>query len=356
MPRIKLKYPLLGLIPIALIITLALVHLIPKIQGDLESRALQALGDREMDWARVEVIGSRVVLKGQPSDEEERNRALDVVRGVWGVASVQDKTNILAEISPYLWWARRNDTRIRIKGYVPNGRAERTIIGIAKAMMPDLEIDYRIERAAGAPTLENWFGAISFALDNLSQLKEGTVVLEDMQLTLTGEALSEGAYRAIKTRMGQLPAGLIVKDYDLVPPAAQPFTWAAEFSEGTLTLEGKVPDDDTRVRLLQHARVTFDEAIVVDNMALASGASSNWANVVQTALSQLSRLQTGRITIKGMRLSIEGVADDAATAQEVASTVRNGLPPEFGSEEDIRHNTSSPDHDVQGEPAETSAP
>lgn len=327
-----------GLIPVAFVALMFLVGVAPKIEQDLQQRVSSALEQAEFSWATAALKGRDVVLKGKAADAEERDTALAVVGEVWGIRNVKDRVALLETVSPYTWWARREGDLIRIKGYVPDGRDRRTILGIVKAMMPELQIDDRMKRAAGAPPRETWVGAISFALNQLAQLKQGTAALVDEEISLDGEALSVESFESIKTSIAeQLPAGLALKRDGVVAPPATPFAWQAQYEPGAVTMTGFVPSSDARGGVLDEARGLFESAPIVDRTVVASGAPEDWSQVVVTVLTQLSRLESGTVSISDTEVTFEGVAADEDTARDVAEKVRVGLPAVYKSSEDVDH-------------------
>ena len=342
MSKLRPSKWLWGLIPLCFIAVMVIIGLGPQIELDLQTRANDALKRADITWAKASFKGRDAVLRGAAVGAEARDAALATVRGVWGVRDVDDHVTLLASASPYTWWANRKEGRIRIKGYVADGRDRHTILGIVKAMMPELEIDDRMKRAAGAPPREVWVGAISFALNLLANLKEGTASLVDSNLSLTGEASTAATYSELRTILGaQLPAGLELDRVELAPPAVEPFVWTALFEDGSLTLSGHVPNDIARAEIAKNARELFGAASVVDQMQLASGAPENWAQVVLTALVQMSRLRSGKAALSDTTLTFEGMASDEATATDVASKVRLGLPAVYKSTEDVGHETQA---------------
>ena len=205
-------------------------------------------------------------------------------------------------------------------------------------MMPELQIDDRMKRAAGAPPRETWVGAISFALNQLGKLKHGTAALVDAEFSLDGEAATVEAFETVKANLTeQLPAGLTLKQDGVVAPSASPFSWKADFAPGSVTMSGFVPSSDVRGGVLQRARGLFQSAPIVDRMKLASGAPDGWLQVVVTVLTQLSRLESGTVSISDTEVTFEGVAADEVTARDVAEKVRVGLPAVYKSSEDVEH-------------------
>ena len=72
-----------------------------------------------------------------------------------------------------------------------------------------------------------------------------------------------------------------------------------------------------------------------DQLQLASGAPKNWNDAVEASLRALSRLDSGKISLSGLALTIEGVAPDKGTAIAVSSQLKHDLPALFSSSESI---------------------
>ncbi len=75
----------------------------------------------------------------------------------------------------YVWSASLSDSDIRLRGLVPSEEVRGTVLGMVKANFPDLEVEDRMRVAAGAPAVDQWLGAVSFGLQQLSHLKHGSV-------------------------------------------------------------------------------------------------------------------------------------------------------------------------------------
>jgi hypothetical protein len=125
-----------------------------------------------------------------------------------------------------------------------------------------------------------------------------------------------------------------------------------------LTLSGKVSSEDQRKQLKDLARRLFERPMLDDQLDLASGAPKNWRSAVEASLRALSRLDTGKVSLSGLALAIEGVAPDKGTATDVSSQLKRDLPAAFTStanirwkEADISHNVellAPPHHDTEG--------
>lgn len=326
-----------GLIPFVFIAALVVLGEGPHIERDLTRRSNALLAEKGYYWAELQFVGRDAVLTGTASSPEERAEALRLVSGVWGVRSVQDRARLLPLVSPYTWIATRKGNRIRVKGYVPSTSDRKTMLGIIKATMPELEIDDRMKLARGAPPRQQWLAAVTFALNQLGQLKSGTARLSDLEFLLLGEASSVASYKAVQFALAsKLPPQVTLKQANVVPPEAKPFSWAVQYKGGKLTLTGHVPSEEVRVAILKQVTDTYTAVMVVDRMMLASGAPEGWSRAVHVALAQLVRLDEGEVVLRDTELAIQGQARDSDTAADVATRVRIGLPAIFSSVEKVR--------------------
>lgn len=247
----------------------------------------------------------------------------------------------LVRTVPYEWWSSRDEKRIKIRGFVPSEEDRKTIHGMIKANMPDLEIDDRMKVADGAPPKQAWLGAVSFALVQLSQLKSGVARLDGTDFYIEGEARTSSSYAAINSAVAtQVPHGIALKDVAVTPPVAKPFVWTAQYEGGALTLAGNVPSDNLRARLLEDAARMFGKTQIVDRMEIAAGVPDNWADAVMASLHQLSRLESGKVSLADTALAIEGVAETKGIAADVAAAIKQGLPKSYDAKDSIRYRLS----------------
>lgn len=82
-----------GLIPVAMLSWLAVQVERSSIQSDLEQRSAAALAAAGHDWAVVAFDGRDGLLAGQPDSEHQREEAVALVSGVWGVRVVRTRTD-----------------------------------------------------------------------------------------------------------------------------------------------------------------------------------------------------------------------------------------------------------------------
>ena len=256
-------------------------------------------------------------------------------------------TDTDASRETYLWVASRTSDSLKLRGSVPSEDDRRTILGMVKAHFPDLQVQDRLEVVAGSPPKEQWLGAMSFSLKQLSHLKQGSARLLNVGLKLNGEALSANDYAEIKTALsGPLPTGLSIISESIRPPAVDPFVFAATLDENALSLSGSVPSEDARKHVRELSRQLFTRPGLEDKLQLGSGAPKGWDNAVDTALRALSQLESGKVSLSGLALTIEGIARDERTATKVSYRLKRDMPEPFSTSESIRWKTAVPNTDT----------
>ena len=242
-----------------------------------------------------------------------------------------------AKKKAYVWSALRTGSMLRLRGLVPSEEDRRIVLGMVKAHFADLEVEDRLKIAEGGPPREQWLGAVSFGLKQLSHLKQGSARLLNEGLKVDGEARSANDYAEVKKALtGPMPTGLTILNDHVRPPLADPYVFIASLGPDTLVLTGSVPSEERRKDLKELSRRLFERPMLDDQLQLASGAPKRWNDAVEAALRALSRLDSGKISISGLALSIEGLAPDKGTAVAVSYQLKRDLPALFSSSETIK--------------------
>ena len=250
----------------------------------------------------------------------------------------------------YVWSAMRSKSRLRLSGNVPSQEDQRTLLGMVKALFPDLEVKDRMKIVdIGTPT-EQWLGAVSFGLQQLAHLKFGSVWLLKSSLRISGEASSNEDFAEVKKALaGPLPTGLTIKRANVRPPNADPFVFTADLGTNALSLAGSVPSEEARKQLRELSRELFERPGFDDRLELASGAPEGWDDAVTVALRALSSLESGKVSLSGLAVTIEGMAPDQGTAVAVSYQLRRDLPEPFSTSESIKWKEANAAGDVASE-------
>lgn len=83
-----------GLIPIAMLGWATYYRERPNVEADLAVRATEALRKAGQPWAKVSMDGREATITGRAQKDGEPKAALDAVRAVWGIRTVQLKTDL----------------------------------------------------------------------------------------------------------------------------------------------------------------------------------------------------------------------------------------------------------------------
>ena len=271
--------------------------------------------------------GARPAARADGAQKQQGRTADDTAKKASGETDSPD----------YVWSANRNESRITLRGAVPSEEDRQTALGMVKARFPDLTVEEKVEVVQTGLPREQWLAAVSFGLQQLAQMTKGKVRLTDGGLTVTGQALNAEEYGKIKKALaGTLPAGLTLKADGVRPPVADPFVFQADLGPNALSLAGSVPSENARKTVRDLSRQLFARPGLDDRLEVASGAPKNWDEAVAAALRALSRLETGKVALTGVSVSIEGVAPDQGTAVAVAYQLRRDLPERFSTSESIK--------------------
>jgi OOP family OmpA-OmpF porin len=326
-----------GLIPVLMLSWVAVVAERGRIEADLTSRVRSALEQAGASWAGARFAARDGDLAGLAFDEADLPRAHEIARNVWGVRILDNKATLIDRAERYVWSASNRNGRLRLAGFVPNERARRDVLGFARARFPGLTIDDGMKLARGAPReLSSWLGGISFALQQLGQLKSGTAQLDGLSLTVEGEATSSASYQSVRSALsGGMPKGVRLGGDKVTAPLVKPFRWTASREGRRIALEGFVPSDRVREQLVAELRQIDRGLSLTDKLEIAEGAPNGWLGAASIALRQLTRLEKGTARLVDGQLQLEGHAEEEATAIAVGEVVRKGLPPGFRGREKI---------------------
>lgn len=235
------------------------------------------------------------------------------------------------------WFANLNNSKLTLRGSAPSEEDRQTSLGMVKAHFPNLTIEDKVAVAETGQPREQWLAGVSFGLQQLSLMSRGKVLVEGGALTLSGEAANAEQYGKLKKALaGTLPAGLTIKHNTVRPPVADPFVFQADLGPNALSLAGSVPSEGARKNVRDLSRQLFERPGLDDRLEVASGAPKNWDQAVAAALRALSRLETGKVALTGVAVSIEGIAPDHGTAVAVSSQLRRDLPERFSTSESIK--------------------
>jgi len=277
----------------------ALTYKAPKIEADIERRmvkALSALTDEQID---VRVDGRHATRSGRVSDEERRQRVLDVTAAVPGVLGPIDNLERLELVSPYRFGAvKGEDGRVTVEGLAPTSEARASIATDARAIFGD-EASIDIELAAGAPA-GDWHAATSLALDALATMRRGKLSITDSNVVLEGEVAGEADVEAIDIFAETMPDGFIwTHDVGVHQEPVTPFTFSVvKDPDGGLWLSGFAPDEDTRAALIEQGKaIGGDNPVIADIQIKGGMPDQEWPFLVHAGISAMKDMEAGRFDV-----------------------------------------------------------
>jgi OOP family OmpA-OmpF porin len=326
-----------GLVPLGLLIAFTFASTRDQIQADLKNRTETALRQAGLPWADTGFDGRDGRVIGEAYAETDQQRALDVVRDVWGVRVADDRSSLIEKADTYVWTAERRSDVLRLTGFVPSSAARKEIVDAAKATFPDKRVIDDMKPARGAPETPVWLGGIKFGLNQLARLEPGAqATLRNTEFEISGRALSTDSYRNVSGALRQsLPGGLRLAQARIDPAPVSPFPWAATYDGRRVVLEGYVPDEDARKQLVAAASEAFPNAAIVDRMGIAGGAPGGFVPAASAALATVKSLQTAKIAMSDTSMAISGLAEREETAIATREATQSSIPPAIRVTTDI---------------------
>ncbi|WP_457796050.1 OmpA family protein [Methylocystis sp. S23] len=114
------------------------------------------------------------------------------------------------------------------------------------------------------------------------------------------------------------------------PPPREPYVFAATLGESLVALDGKLPSESLQKRAVALAAAAGAGLAVSDGTKIdAAAPQGDYAAAIETALDALRRLATGRVSLAGSKLAIEGEGRENVRAETLAAEIKARLPQGF---------------------------
>lgn len=315
-----------------------------NIQDDLRTRSLGVLQQAGLGWAGSAFAGRDGFVSGRTADPDLPDKAVAVVRDVWGVRVAQKDVDLIDVVTSYEWSARRTSDALTLAGYVPSLEDREKIIEIFQTRFPNTKILDEMVVTAGVPDKSIWMSGVTFAANQLRALKTGGARINNLNLVLNGEAKDFVSYKAVKGALAQgMPSGVVLAKDGVTPPVVAPYTWAAKRSKTELLLTGHVPSEKLRKDVFVRAKDLFKNLAVVDRMQTGAGAPEKYSQAAFVSLAQLARLQNGTVEMTGATMKLSGRVADKKIADEVRRVWKDDVPGTFELSEIITYPPPKPD-------------
>jgi OOP family OmpA-OmpF porin len=177
----------------------------PIIVEKLTAGSASSLADEGMDWAVATVDGRGVTLTGFAPSEEERLRAIEVVRGVPGVGRIDDRLALKPRVFEFV--AYRRGYRVVLSGNVPDNQSKSEMVTRAASLFGDAAVVDELF-VSGPPPDEAWVAMARRGIDLLVKLDSGRVRLRNRDVALSGVAATTQEQDRIGFELlEELPAG-----------------------------------------------------------------------------------------------------------------------------------------------------
>jgi OmpA-OmpF porin, OOP family len=340
-----------GLTLLSVIVGAAVLTARAAIETEIEARAEQKLVETGYGWLDVSATGRNLTLMGAVFTNEDRDRAKAALREIWGVGNVESQLQVAVRAKPYTISLSRSDQKLKLRGNVPTEEARKTIIGLANANFPGLDISTRLKIDPNMAQTERWLTGIGFALSQFKHVSSGRAVLAETELSFQGVAGKPGAYEALKRAFEeQMPANISVTQLRLKPPKADPFTLKISMEAGRVILAGYAPHKAAKVQMTRLANRLFPQSEVVDHTFIANGEPEGWWTAAQLAMKALDYLRSGSVTLGASKVKVEGIAKSMA-ARRAISALKDAWPSGFNFEAMIQLSNGPP---VDGSPRRAS--
>lgn len=230
----------------------------------------------------------------------------------------------------YVMAIAHDGSALEVSGFVPSEAARAALIDAVKARFPGQIVTDRTQIVAGAP--EGWQQCIVAGLAAMPRLKSGKTVLSDRKLFVIGTTDDYGVAQTlpgdVKVAAGQTCDA--TAEISFTGQTRTDLTWrAAHGADGAVLLDGEVPDETARVRIVEAAQRLFGNGKISDQMKIAPAPGGQWLVVALRGLDQLARLKSGDASLKATELTVRGIASSEAIAGEVRNTLAKGLPQGF---------------------------
>lgn len=300
--------------------------------------ALKQLAELKAGFADIK--GSEFTFSGTAANEERANAVRRTIKAdVPQNFKVRESVRYMrpdTSVSGYTMAISHDGARVQVSGQVPSGAARTALVDAIRARFPNLRVTDTLKVAPGAP--EGWQQCIIAGLAPLPRLTSGKTVLVDNTLKVTGQTSDYGVSKSVPQEVVQAAGQACTAETDIAftGELKNTLAWrAVRDSRGGVSLEGEVPDDTSRGKLIAAAQRLFRNARVTDKMHISPAPEKPWLDVALNSLDQLALLESGEVSMTGGDLLIKGFAESQDAAREVRENFGRDLPQGFKARDSI---------------------
>ncbi len=241
---------------------------------------------------------------------------------------VQGRISVAAPVvERYIWRIQRDNGLSVLSGFIPSQAVRNVVNAAARVELTDTDVVDQMLIAEGAPIGVDWGAATNYALKLAARLQQGSVFLENDNISVEGEAKTIDDYRAILAAMsGNLPANLYLLRELVKPPARSdaatlPYTFLATFDGRNVTVDGVVRDAVAKAQLESLVADTFVNVPAQVSIDLLPRGRQGIDAQIKTLLRRLAASVEGRFRIIDDSLNFFAVVQSEAQATDVQAAL-----------------------------------
>lgn len=202
------------------------------IEHVIREASTETLAGKTRHNVSTEVSGRDIFVRGFAHDEAERAMIIERLETVPGQRVIVDEIEIVPEVSPYAFEAKKRDGALTLSGVT----LDEQHIEALKRDFPKADISVSLAR--GAPD-EEWSDAADALLAALDAAEDGSVTMRESQIEFEARVVSDAQAKDVREALAKAPSS-----YDVTPKIRLPqpvnVVVRGEAASG-ITLDGIVP-------------------------------------------------------------------------------------------------------------------
>ena len=334
--RLSSLFAILGVFVAAALISLVSARFaVAVIEETSKTSVLNALDDRGLIWAEIDIDGLQVYLSGTAPSEAARFRALSTAGSVVEATRVidqmlvEERQNIA--IPKFSMEILRNDGGLSLIGLIPVSMDREAFVSELRQINQNEEISDFLE-AANYPAPETWNDAITYAVRSLTFLDSAKISVNPERIAVTAITASQNEKASVEQQLSLLTTVGFVLSLDISAPrpVITPFTLRFLIDENGPRFDACSADTQTASdTILAAAKVAGMTAET--NCIIGLGVPTpRWSEAVAMSVAAVSELGQGAVTVSDADISIlaaEGT--EQARFDNVIGGLENDLPDVF---------------------------
>jgi OmpA-OmpF porin, OOP family len=214
------------------------------------------------------------------------------------------------------WTAVKSAGGLALSGAAPNDAAKAAARTAAAGV-------------SSGPVLDDGVRVLSSLKAEPNYAQGGEARLRDTVLSVTGTAPTPAIKAAVEQAVrGPLPTGVTAASATIT---VRPYVFQARSEGGRMTLEGLVPDLETKNAILASIAASPFKDQVTDGLMVVGGAPVGYGDAIELAIQSLLRTDDGAARIVDQALTFYGTSCKAGVKDIVETASRLNLPQGFTS-------------------------